>query len=311
MINLDTITKSFTYRGHHIPAVSELSLTVPEGEICALVGPNGAGKTTTLRMLTTLMRPTSGTITVHGRDTRRDAARVRGMLGYVPQRGSVSGEERVRDELIFQGALFGMSQARAAQRADELLTSCDLHDMAHRKAQQLSGGQKRRVDIALALMHSPSVLILDEPTVGLDPQSRAELAQQVTALRESLGVTVIMTTHYLDEAESLADRIVVIDHGTVIADATARQLVSRYARDRIVITTNSPGNASLAGGVLSEYSPEIHDSEVRLALSDAASATPHVTALLTHANIPVQRFEVTQGRLDDVFFTLTGRALRD
>lgn len=220
MIEFVNVTKKFSYRGHPIAAVSELTMSVPDGGIVALVGPNGAGKTTVLRMLTTVMKPTEGRITVQGFDTRTRAQAVRKMIGYVPQSGSVTTGSRVREELVFHGALMGMTAAKARARANELIENFDLREQAERQIQQLSGGQRRRVNLALALMHWPQVVIFDEPTVGLDPLSRAHLWESIHALRESFGITVVMSTHYLEEAAALADQIVLIDHGTMIAADT-------------------------------------------------------------------------------------------
>ncbi len=210
-------------------AVRGVDLTVEPGEILGFLGPNGAGKTTTLRMLTTLLPPTGGAATVAGHDLLRDPAGVRSKIGYVAQSGGVDPQETVRDELVLQGRLYHLPQAEAAARAEELADVLGLTGLLHRRTAALSGGQRRRLDLALGLTHRPAVLFLDEPTTGLDPGSRADLWDLVRRLRDTYGTTVFLTTHYLDEADALADRIVVVDEGVVVAGGTPAALKERYA----------------------------------------------------------------------------------
>lgn len=309
MIDFVNVTKKFTYRGHPIAAVSELTMTVPDGGIVALVGPNGAGKTTVLRMLTTVMKPTEGRITVQGFDTRTRAQAVRKMIGYVPQSGSVTTGSRVREELVFHGALMGMTAAKARARANDLIENFDLREQAERQIQQLSGGQRRRVNLALALMHWPQVVIFDEPTVGLDPLSRAQLWESIHALRESFGVTVVMSTHYLEEAAALADQVALIDHGTMIATDTPAKLVSRYASDSILLEFESEAEAQRASIALpAEYGESVREGKrLRVTVSDAGAAAPELATLLAAQGCTVTRLETSRGTLDDAFFALTGR----
>jgi ABC-2 type transport system ATP-binding protein len=198
--------------------VRGIDLDVQAGELVAFLGPNGAGKSTSLRMLTTLLLPTSGTATVAGRDILTDPAGVRQRIGYVGQ-GTGGGQgHRVLDELITQGQCYGLSLAESRKRAAELMASLELEPLAKRTVSTLSGGQKRRLDVALGLVHSPELLFLDEPSTGLDPHNRANLWEHIMRLREEHGTTIFLTTHYLEEADTMAERVLVIDHGKVIAD---------------------------------------------------------------------------------------------
>jgi len=204
-----------------VTAVSDLDLVVEAGEIVGLLGPNGAGKTTTLRMLTTLLRPTAGSATIGGADLIGDPAGVRRRIGTVAQGGSTDPTCTIREELILQGRLHGLSARAAHARADVLTDEFELGD--DRPTGQLSGGQRRRLDVALGLVHRPAVLFLDEPSTGLDPRSRATLWDRVRAVRDE-GTTIVLTTHYLEEADACCDRVVVIDAGRIVADGTPAAL---------------------------------------------------------------------------------------
>ncbi|MCX4513329.1 ATP-binding cassette domain-containing protein [Streptomyces sp. NBC_01619] len=223
------LARTFTTKSGPVDAVRGIDLTAERGEILGFLGPNGAGKTTTLRMLTTLLPPTGGTATVAGRDLTTDPAGVREKIGYVAQSGGVDPTVTVREELATQARFYRFSRADAAARAEELAHELDLTGLLDRPCAALSGGQRRRLDIAMALTHRPEVLFLDEPTTGLDPGSRADLWKLVRRLRDEYGTTVFLTTHYLDEADELSDRLVVIDNGTVVAEGTPAALKERHA----------------------------------------------------------------------------------
>ncbi|OKK06555.1 ABC transporter ATP-binding protein [Streptomyces sp. CB03234] len=229
IISTAGLAHTFRTRGGPVEAVRGIDLTVAPGEILGFLGPNGAGKTTTLRMLTTLLPPTGGAATVAGRDLLGDPAGVRQRIGYVAQSGGVDLSVSVREELVTQGRLYRLSKAEAAARAGELARDLDLTGLLDRPCAALSGGQRRRLDIAMGLTHRPEVLFLDEPTTGLDPGSRADLWQLVRRLRDTYGTTVFLTTHYLDEADELSDRLVVVDQGAVVAEGTPAALKERYA----------------------------------------------------------------------------------
>ncbi len=229
IISTAGLARTFQSRNGPVEAVRGIDLTVDSGEILGFLGPNGAGKTTTLRMLTTLLAPTGGAATVAGCDLVRDPAGVRRRAGYVAQSGGVDPSVSVREELVTQGRLYGLPKAEAAARAEELARDLGLDGLLERRTAALSGGQRRRLDLAMGLMHRPVVLFLDEPTTGLDPGSRADLWDLVRRLRDEHGTTVFLTTHYLDEADALADRLVVVDRGVVVVEGTPAALKARYA----------------------------------------------------------------------------------
>ncbi|MEU6991953.1 ATP-binding cassette domain-containing protein [Streptomyces sp. NPDC046465] len=228
IISTAGLARTFQTKNGPVEAVHGIDLRVEPGEILGLLGPNGAGKTTTLRMLTTLLPPTGGAATVAGCDLARDPAGVRNKIGYVAQSGGVDPNISVREELITQGRLYRLTKPRAEARAAELARDLGLTELLDRPCAALSGGQRRRLDIAMGLAHRPDVLFLDEPTTGLDPGSRASLWQLVRQLRDEHGTTVLLTTHYLDEADALCDRLVVVDKGAVVAEGTPSALKLRY-----------------------------------------------------------------------------------
>ncbi|WLQ36321.1 ATP-binding cassette domain-containing protein [Streptomyces castrisilvae] len=229
IISTAGLARTFMSKAGPVEAVRSIDMTVAAGEIVGLLGPNGAGKTTTLRMLTTLLSPTGGAATVAGHDLATDPAGVREQCGYVAQSGGVDPHITVREELVTQGRMYRLGKAAAAARAGELAGDLGLSDLLDRRTATLSGGQRRRLDIAMGLTHRPAVLFLDEPTTGLDPGSRTDLWELVRRLRDESGTTVVLTTHYLDEADALADRLVVVDQGLVAAEGTPDALKTRYA----------------------------------------------------------------------------------
>jgi ABC-2 type transport system ATP-binding protein len=297
-----------------VEAVRGVSFAVARGEIVGFLGPNGAGKTTTLRMLTTLLPIGGGSATIAGLDVRRQAARVRRHLGYVSQLGGADELATGRENLLLQGRLYGGSRAAVAQRTEEVLGELDLAGIAGRLVRTYSGGQRRRLDVALGIVHRPGVLFLDEPSTGLDPQNRANLWVHIRALREA-GTTVFLTTHYLDEADALCDRIMIIDNGTVVAQGTPRALKQEVAGDAIVLVTADTGTAGRAAGLLGGQ-PGIRDltvtgPAVRMYAGDGAAALPGLLRLLDGAGLPVRSLQLSEPSLDDVFLRQTGRSLRD
>jgi ABC-2 type transport system ATP-binding protein len=224
VISAAGLARTFQTKRGPVEAVRGVDLTVHEGEILGLLGPNGAGKTTTLRMLTTLLAPTAGTATIAGHDLATDPASVRRVCGHVAQSGGVDLQVSVREELVTQGRLYRLTRTRATARASELAHDLGLSGLLDRRCGALSGGQRRRLDVAMALTHRPEVLFLDEPTTGLDPAGRADLWELIRRLRDEHGTTVFLTTHYLDEADALADRLVIVDRGVVVADGTPTAL---------------------------------------------------------------------------------------
>lgn len=315
IIEAQGLTKRFTVKKKPVEAVTDLTFSVARGELVAFLGPNGAGKSTSLRMLTTLIPPTSGTARVVGHDILRSAAAVRARIGYVGQLTSGSFSQRVRDELLSQGAFYGMSKDAARRRADELVESLDLAPFATRSVQQLSGGQKRRLDIALGLMHAPPLLFLDEPSTGLDPQSRANLWQHIIDLRARHGTTVFLTTHYLDEADHYAERVMVMDRGRVIADDTAERLKADLAGDLVTLRFAFSHEADRAAGVVQCLADRDVQRSDELTLTvtapDGDRLLPAAVRELDADGIRVERATGVPPTLDDVFLALTGRSLRE
>jgi ABC-2 type transport system ATP-binding protein len=308
MIHARGLTRVFTMKKARVEAVRGIDLDVEAGQLVAFLGPNGAGKSTTLRMLTTLLPPTSGTATVAGRDVARDPAGVRARIGYVGQKNSAGENHRVRDELVTQGRCYGLSTSEARGRAAELLAQLDLEPLADRKPGTLSGGQRRRLDIALGLIHRPGLLFLDEPSTGLDPRSRADIWAHILRLRETYGTTLFLTTHYLEEADSMAERVIIIDNGAIIADGTAGQLKNDLAGDHITITTHTERDAAEAARIAGATADGL---TVTYRVAGATSALPELLRTLEAAGVKVATAETTRPTLDDVFLALTGRSLSD
>jgi len=314
IIQAQGLTKRFTVKGKTVEAVTDLAFEVARGELVAFLGPNGAGKSTSLRMLTTLIPPTSGTARVVGFDILKQPADVRARIGYVGQLTSGSFSQRARDELLSQGAFYGMSKTAARARADELIESLDLAGFATRSVQQLSGGQKRRLDVALGLMHAPPLLFLDEPSTGLDPQSRANLWQHIIDLRAQHGTTVFLTTHYLEEADRYAERVMVMDKGRVIADDTATRLKAELAGDLLTFGFATETDAAAAVAVvrrLTEREVRRDDVTVTVTASGGDALLPAAVRALDAAGLTVRTATGVPPTLDDVFLALTGRTLRE
>jgi ABC-2 type transport system ATP-binding protein len=311
VLELTGLAKSYGER----EAVKGLDLAVARGEIFGLLGPNGAGKTTTLKMLCTLLTPTGGSATVAGSDLRQDSVGVRRKIGYVSQAGSTSPEAVVGDEIISHAQLYGIDRATSTRRGRDLLEALDLSDVWSRTCGSLSGGQRRRLDIVMGLIHQPTLVFLDEPSTGLDPQSRANLWTHIRSLRDTLGTTVFLTTHYMDEADSLSDRILIIDNGTIVAEGTPAELKKRVSGDAITLTLRNEADASrsaeIAAGLDGADTPGVEANVVRLHVPDGGRALPVLLAELTKAGIDAIGVDVNRPTLDDVFLTLTGRSLRD
>src|SRR6202790_230961 len=307
LIETHDLRKTFKSRKGAVEAVAGVDLDVKKGEIFGFLGPNGAGKTTTLRMLSTLLPPTSGEATVAAFDLLRDPAKVRYQIGYVSQEGSSAPEIPGRSELVIQGRLYGMTKARAFERAAELIAALELADCADRPTRTYSGGQKRRLDIGIGLMHLPQLLFLDEPTTGLDPQSRARMWDEVRRLRDS-GTTVFLTTHYLEEADALCDRIAIIDHGKIVALGTPDELKRQVAGDVVVVGTDNAGARSLE--LLSAQAfvrdATLVDGVVRLYVDRGETAMPQILRTLDSAGIALESLSLNRPSLDDVFLRQTG-----
>jgi ABC-2 type transport system ATP-binding protein len=320
MIHTRGLTRDFRVGKEVVQAVRGVDIDVAEGELVALLGPNGAGKSTTLRMLITLLEPTSGTAVVAGHDVRAAPAEVRRRIGFVGQGHGAGEDQRAREELYTQGLLYGLDRRTARRRADGLLDQLELGGAADREVTKLSGGQRRRLDIAMGLIHEPGLLFLDEPSTGLDPHSRANLWEHITRLRDRTGTTVVLTTHYLDEADDMAERVLVIDHGRVIADGTADELKGKVSGDLVTLTVPDAEQASTAAGIAervpSAGTAEVladagRDAEVRLRVERGDTVLPELLRGLDAAGVPLLSVRVQRPTLDDVFLTLTGRSLRE
>jgi ABC-2 type transport system ATP-binding protein len=312
------LSRRFKTKAGPVEAVRAIDLDVAKGEIVGLLGPNGAGKTTTLRMLTTLLAPSGGTATVAGHDLLEDPRNVRRNIGYVAQVGSApSAGTRVGEELVTQARLQGLSKADAVKRLAELTPALQLNGLEGRALLELSGGQRRRFDIGLGLMHSPGLVFLDEPTAGLDPQSRANLWVHIRDLRDTLGLTVVLTTHYLEEADALADRILVMDHGQIIANDTAEALKARISGDVVSLVFDNVGADDLARAVDAARTATavrahvIGDSSLSVTVDKGDVATAPLIRAMDAAGLALLTVEVSRPSLDDVFLSLTGRDERE
>jgi ABC-2 type transport system ATP-binding protein len=312
VIQTHGLRRIFKSRKSEVVAVEGVDLEVRKGEIFGFLGPNGAGKTTTLRMLSTLLPPSGGEATVAGADLLKEPGRVRERIGYVSQVGSSYPEVSGRTELVLQGRLYGMNARDANARATELLATLDLVDCGDRRTKTYSGGQKRRLDIGIGLMHLPSLLFLDEPTTGLDPQSRARMWDEVRRLRDG-GTTVFLTTHYLEEADALCDRLAIIDHGRIVAGGTPDELKRQVAGD--VVTLGVAREHQKALQMLSQQpfvrEANEEDGSLRLYVDRGETAMPAILRLLDGAGIELTSLSLARPSLDDVFLRQTGRSLRE
>lgn len=296
-----------------VEAVRGVDLAVTERETFGFLGPNGAGKTTTLRMLATLIVPDGGDATIAGADLRTQPKEVRARVGYVAQGGGTWDDVTAREELVLQARMHGIGKADATRRAEAALEAFDLSEYGDRKCKTYSGGQRRRLDIALGVIHRPVVLFLDEPTAGLDPQSRARMWNEVRRLRAQ-GMTVFITTHYLEEADALCDRIAIIDHGEIVAEGTPDELKREISGDVIAVALN--GTAGRAAELLRAEpyvrTLEVHEEgTLRLHVDAGATAIPQIMRVLEGEGLRLGGIELHRPSLDDVFLTKTGRSLRD
>lgn len=297
-----------------VRALDGLSFSVAAGSVFALLGPNGAGKTTTVRILTTLSRPDGGVAEVAGIDVLRRPRSVRSAIGVVSQHSGAVGQLTGQENLTLQGRIHGMRPKDARPRAAELLELFGLRDAARRQARTYSGGMRRRLDIATALMNRPAVLFLDEPTTGLDPEGRADLWDVLTALSAGGGTTIVVTTHYLEEADQFADRIAIIDRGRVVADGTSGELKAGLRGDSVLVELAGAERVEQARKALADV-PEVRETSadgslVRARVADGPRALPAVIAGLEAASVPVESVTVARPSLDDVYLHHAGRSFR-
>ena len=309
------LRKSFSSRRGTVEAVRGVSLQIGRGEIFGLLGPNGAGKTTTLRMFTTLLPIDAGRAEVAGIDVSLEPKRVRERIGYVSQLGGSDDMATGRENLLLQGRLYGASLARVAPRVEELIGLLDLAEFADRRVKTYSGGQRRRLDVALGIVHHPAVLFLDEPTTGLDPQNRANLWDHLRNLRDQ-RTTIVLTTHYLEEADALCDRLVIADHGTIVAEGTPRELKRQVTGDAVVISVRDEADAGDRSVALLGSQPYVREisasgDQLRLYVEDGGADLPRLLRVLDDEHIAIRAVNLSEPTLDDVFLRKTGRSLRD
>ena len=297
-----------------IRALDGVSLRVEPGSIFGLLGPNGAGKSTTVRILSTLSKPTAGTATVAGHDVLRNPDRVRRAIGVVGQRSAVDPAATGRENLVLQGRMFGIEARELRTRIDGMFERFSLTDAADRLAGTWSGGMRRKLDVAMGLINHPRVLFLDEPTTGLDPEARAELWSEVAALSRESGLAILLTTHYLEEADHLADHLAIVDHGKIVAGGTPEALKAELHGDAIHIVLDGPASGQAAASVLSRIeglaAPVVDGARVTARADHAASRVPTVLSALDIAGVTVATVTVARPSLDDVYLSHTGRAFR-
>jgi ABC-2 type transport system ATP-binding protein len=315
MIESRGLRRIYKTKKEEIEAVRGVDFTVDAGEIVGFLGPNGAGKTTTLRMLTTLLEPSGGDATVAACDLRTDPVGVRRGIGYVAQGGSTDPEARAGEEIVDHARMYGIDAKVAQVNGQSLFDQLDLEGLWARQCKTLSGGQRRRLDIAMGLVHQPRLVFLDEPSTGLDPQSRANLWEHVGRLRSEMDTTVFITTHYMDEADVLCDRILVIDDGAIVAQGTPDELKRRVAGDSVILSFEQQRSTVVVAELVSRLDgatdPSIEGNEVRFQVPDGASALPVLLRAMVEHDLDATGVEVHRPTLDDVFLTMTGRSLRD
>jgi ABC-2 type transport system ATP-binding protein len=300
-------------------AVQGVSFDVQAGEILSLLGPNGAGKTTTISVVSCLLDPTQGDARVLGHSVKSDPMAVKAAIGVVPQEIALYEDLSARENLTFWGKMVGLRGSALKQRVDEVLEITSLSERQKGRVSKFSGGMKRRLNIGIALLHKPQVLILDEPTVGIDPQSRRNILDSVKELNRQ-GATVLYTTHYMEEAQELSDHIAIMDHGKIIAYGTHEELVKIVGHaDRITLTINAPlGRGDESARILEQWQSaegvqhvSAEDGTVELLVDDSNLVLPHLFETATQAGVRITSVDIQEPNLEAVFLHLTGRALRD
>jgi ABC-2 type transport system ATP-binding protein len=296
-------------------AVKGISFDIKEGEIFSLLGPNGAGKTTTISMLSTLYPPTSGDAIIDGHSITKEPMAVKGVIGVIPQEIALYEDLTARENLIFWGEMYGLNGKPLSIRVDEVLEQIGLTDKAKNRVKTYSGGMKRRVNIGVGLLHKPRLLFMDEPTVGIDPQSRRAILDTVKDLNKQ-GMTVLYTTHYMEEAEELSDRVAIIDHGELIAIGTQRELTQQVGETETLIlhiseSDDSDALAKSLVGMQDILEANAKDHEVSVVAHEAEDVLASVVTKANERNIRIRSIDIREPNLEAVFLHLTGRALRD
>jgi linearmycin/streptolysin S transport system ATP-binding protein len=296
-------------------AVKGITFNIKEGEIFSLLGPNGAGKTTTISMLSTLYTPTSGDATIGGHSITKEPMAVKQLIGVVPQEIALYEDLTARENLIFWGQMYGLSGKSLKQRVNDVLEQIDLVEKAKNQIKTYSGGMKRRVNIGVGLLHKPRLLFMDEPTVGIDPQSRRAILDTVKDLNKQ-GMTVLYTTHYMEEAQELSDRVGIIDHGELIALGTQKELTQQVGESETLIlhigeNDNADALANSLKGVKDILEAKAADHEVSVIAHEAEDVLAAVVTKANERGIKIRSIDIREPNLEAVFLNLTGRALRD
>ncbi|NJE05458.1 ATP-binding cassette domain-containing protein [Thermococcus sp. M36] len=290
-------------------AVKGISFRVKKGEIFAFLGPNGAGKTTTVHVLTTLLKPTAGKATVAGHDVVEEPVKVRKKIGIVFQDPSVDRELTAYENMYIHGRIYGVENLK--EKIERLLKFVELWEFRDRPVKFFSGGMQRRLEIARSLLHEPEVLFLDEPTIGLDPQTRAHIWDYIRAMKEEHNMTIFLTTHYMDEAEQLADRIAIMDHGKIIAEGTAEELKKLVGSDIIYLKLRARDDLRCLKADFIRGCRLLPDGRVRLDVENAAESLPRLFELAERNGVKILEVTYHRPTLNDVFLHLTGREIRD
>jgi ABC-2 type transport system ATP-binding protein len=311
ILEVNTLVKQYG----DFTAVNGISFDIKEGEIFSLLGPNGAGKTTTISMLSTLYRPTSGDATIAGHSIAKNPMAVKQVIGVVPQEIALYEDLTARENLVFWGQMYGLSGPPLNNRVDEVLEQIGLTDKAKNRVKTYSGGMKRRVNIGVGLLHKPRLLFMDEPTVGIDPQSRRAILDTVKDLNQQ-GMTVLYTTHYMEEAQELSDRVGIIDHGELIALGTQKELTQQVGEMETLIlhiseSDNAEGLAKSLHGVKDIIDASAGEHEVSVIAHEAEEVLAAVVTKANERAVRIHSIDIREPNLEAVFLHLTGRALRD
>ena len=305
------VVKNLVKKFKDVVAVDGISFTIRRGEIFALLGPNGAGKTTTIHVITTLLRPTSGKVFVGGYEVTENPNKVREKIGIVFQDPSLDNQLTAYDNMYIHGKLYGLRGRELHDKIMELLEFVDLKRYAHKQVRYFSGGMRRRLEIARSLLHEPELLVLDEPTIGLDPQSRAKIWDYIRVLKKEHDMTILLTTHYMDEAEELANRVAIMDHGKIIAVGTVEELKAMLGKDVIYLTLEGDAKEFCGKLGFAKNCNVIGEDKIELLVDNAPKYLPKIFNIALTNGVGIREVSYRRPTLNEVFLHLTGRELRD